>query len=266
MFRQHADDQTSASTDCDKLQAVLALRVPSLDAPVGRLGDAFLVKGYHRSPKKRFLTVWLLRLPEAATQRELRELLPDQDIDIYFSQHTPPSDGLYPIRGVVMFGLAEMERAGLFADAMKTGHMETIGRMMNVSHDGDRVISTNRDGSEIDYRAPVSDDYFSGLIRDLESRDPERINRAQLQWQPGSYRCSLREIDQMVDISLQTKGVFGAQLAGAGLGGCMMVLSSREAVHDLKVNLTEQYYDRYKKKPSILICRPVAGSGVLLLN
>jgi hypothetical protein len=38
-----------------------------------------------------------------------------------------------------------------------------------------------------------------------------------LQGQPGSYHCSLPEIDRMVHISLQTEGVVGAQLAGAGL-------------------------------------------------
>jgi len=205
----------------------------------------------------------LLRLPESATQKELRNLLPDQDIDIFFSQHTPPSDGLYPIRGVVLFGLAEMERARLFADAMKTGHMDTIGRMMNVSHDGDRVISINKDGVETEYRAPTSDEDLLGLIRDLESKDPERLNRAQLQWQPGSYRCSLPEIDRMVEISLGTEGVFGAQLAGAGLGRCMMVLSCREAVQDLVRRLSAQYYGTHDKEPSVLICRPVAGSGVL---
>ena len=151
----------------------------------------------------------LLRLPESVTQNELRNLLPDQDIDIFFSQHTPPSDGLYPIRGVVLFGLAEMERARLFADAMKTGRMDTIGRMMNVSNDGDRVISINKNGVEAEYRAPTSDDDLLDLIQDLESKDPERLNRAQLQWQPGSYRCSLPEIDRMVEISLGTKGVLG---------------------------------------------------------
>jgi hypothetical protein len=43
----------------------------------------------------------------------------------------------------------------------------------------------------------------------------------------------------------------------------MMVLSRREAVPGLIKNLTEQYYRQHKKKPSILICRPVAGSGIL---
>ena len=159
----------------------------------------------------------LLHLPEGATRDELRAMLPDEDLDFFFSQHNPPDDGLYPIRGVILFGLAEMERAKHFADDMKAGRIQELGRLMNISHDGDRVISIAADGSERPYRAPTSNDYILSLIDDLESGDPDRVSRAQLQGQPGSYRCSLPEIDRMVHISLQTEGVIGAQLAGAGL-------------------------------------------------
>jgi N-acetylgalactosamine kinase len=205
----------------------------------------------------------LLRLPEGATRDELRALLPDEDLDVFFNQHHPPDDGLYPIRGVILFGLAEMERSKRFADEMKTGRIEELGRLMNISHDGDRIVSIDADGSERPYRAPTSNKYFLSLIEDLESGDPDRVSRAQLQAQPGSYRCSLAEIDRMVHISLQTEGVVGAQLAGAGLGGCMMVLAQRDAVSKLVANLTRHYYLPRAKDPTILVCRPVAGSAVL---
>ncbi len=91
-----------------------------------------------------------------------------------------------------------------------------------------------------------------------------RVSRAQLQGQPGSYHCSLPEIDRMVHISLQTEGVAGAQLAGAGLGGCMMALVHRDAVSNLVANLTQYYYQPQAKAPTILVCRPVAGSDVLM--
>lgn len=139
-----------------------------------------------------------------------------------------------------------------------------LGRLMNVSHDGDRVIAIDKDGNELEYRAPISNDHLFSLIDDLESGDLERVERAQLQWQPGGYCCSLPEIDRMVHIALQTKGVVGAQLAGAGLGGCMMVLAHRDTVSSLINNLNEQYYNTHDKPPTILVCRPVAGSGVLL--
>ena len=206
----------------------------------------------------------LLHLPEKATQDELRAFLPDVDLDVFFNQHNPPPDGQYPIRGVVLFGLAEMERAKLFADAMKDDRVEDVGRLMNFSHDGDRVISIDHDENESPYQAPTSNDYILSLIEDLESGDLARVSRAQLQWQPGSYHCSLPEIDRMVHISLQTEGVAGAQLAGAGLGGCMMVFTHRDTVSNLIHNLTERYYFPHAQPPTILICRPIAGSNVLL--
>jgi len=206
----------------------------------------------------------LLHLPQKATQDELRALLPDVDLDLFFNQHNPPPDGQYPIRGVVLFGLAEMERAKLYAEAMKDGRIEYVGRLMNASHDGDRVVSIDERENETPFQAPISNDYILNLIQDLESGDLERVSRAQLQWQPGSYHCSLPEIDRMVYLSLQTEGVVGAQLAGAGLGGCMMVLARRDAVPNLIHNLTELYYTPNARPPTVLICRPVAGSDVLL--
>ena len=205
----------------------------------------------------------LLHLPEKASREELRSFLPDLDLDMYFKQHNPPPDGQYPIRGVVLFGLAEMERADFFADAMREGRVEDVGRLMNISHDGDRVISIDNDGNETPYQAPTSNAYILNLIEDLESGDLQRVSRAQLQSQPGSYCCSLPEIDRMVHISLHTEGVAGAQLAGAGLGGCMMVFTHRDAVSELIHNLTEQYYRPQDRQPAILICRPVAGSNIL---
>jgi len=193
----------------------------------------------------------LLDLPEEATREELRSMLPNENLDTLFNQHTPPDDGLYPIRGVILFGLAEMERAKQYADAMKAGQIALLGKLMNVSHDGDRVATFDPDGVIMEYWAPTSNDYLLGLISDLESGNLDRIDRAQLHLQPGSYHCSLPEIDHMVEISLATEGVVGAQLAGAGLGGCMMVLVHRDAVPP------------QGKVPSILVCRPVAGSGIL---
>jgi len=44
----------------------------------------------------------------------------------------------------------------------------------------------------------------------------------------------------------------------------MMVLTTRESVYALKKNLSEGYYEPAGKEPNILICTPIAGSGVLL--
>lgn len=205
----------------------------------------------------------LLHLPDQATREELRELLAGEDLEPIFAPHQPPEDGLYPIRGVVLYGLAECERARVYADYLKAGSMNEIGRMMNISHDGDRVMKWLPEGQGKPYHAPTSNSYLLGLMADLESGEPDRVERAQLRWQPGRYACSLPAIDRMVDIANATEGVAGAQLAGAGLGGCMMVLAKREAVAALSENLTRNYAEPDGRPPAILVCRPIAGSGLL---
>ena len=206
----------------------------------------------------------ILRLPENATRDQLEELLPQENLNPVFGTHKSPDDGLYPIRGVVLFGLAECERSRLYTRALKDNDIESIGRMMNVSHNGDRVVQLSESDALMPYIAPTSNSYLLDLIDDLECQEPERVIRAQLQWQPGSYRCSIPEIDRMVDIAVRVKGVIGAQLAGAGLGGCMMVLVHRDYAGELKEYLLNQYYDPEGVSPSVLFCTPVAGSGVLM--
>lgn len=205
----------------------------------------------------------LLRLPEQARRSELTELLPDDDLQPLWESHREPEDGLYPIRGVVLFGLAECERARLYADYLRSRRMMEIGRMMGVSHAGDRVATWSLSGEAEPFRAPTSNAYLLGLIEDLESGDPERAELAQLAWQPGRYACSLPAIDRLVDIAAATEGVAGAQLAGAGLGGCLMVLVRREAVPGLRDNLAELPSGPDGFAPTVLVCRPIAGSGLL---
>ena len=67
----------------------------------------------------------------------------------------------------------------------------------------------------------------------------------------------------MVDISLGVDGVLGAQLAGAGLGGCMMLLVHEQAVPRVSTMLEQHYYRQEGKPVSILRCRPIGGSSVL---
>jgi len=208
----------------------------------------------------------LLMLPEKATLPELQSLLPELPLQEYCAGHQPPADGLYPIRGVVLFGLSEAERSATYADFLKKGEMDAIGRMMKVSHDGDRVTSFSEDWVASAFRARVDNAYLLERLADLESGLPERVIQSQLIWQPGAYSCSLPEIDRMVDIAIRTPGVAGAQLAGAGLGGCMMVLCQCQAIPQLKKNLEQLYYAVQGSEPSILVCRPVAGGGMLPLH
>ena len=208
----------------------------------------------------------LMMLPESATRAELQRMLPELDLEPFWVTHAPPADGRYPIRGVVMFGLCEAARSAIYADILKKGAMDEIGRMMTVSHDGDRVVTYDDHWQPTPFAAPVDNCYLIDRLADLESGDPERVIRSQLRWQPGCYACSIPEIDLMVDIAKRTPGVMGAQLAGAGLGGCMMVLIEKNAVEKLIDNLKNGYYMPAQKQDAILVCRPIAGAGLVKMK
>jgi len=136
--------------------------------------------------------------------------------------------------------------------------METFGRLMSISHDGDRVTKLV-DGE----RVPVDNDYpderIDALIDDLESGDPGRIERANLWRQGGGYNVSLPELDTLVDIALATKGVIGAGLVGAGMGGCIVAVVEQEHAAEVIENMAEQYYRPRSLPVKAEVVMPVGG-------
>ena len=207
----------------------------------------------------------LLRLPQCASRQELAGWLTPEEVEPLFSTHAPPEEG-YPIRGVVLYGLAECERSRICIDFLKAGDMAGFGQLMNISHDGDRVVRYDEEWQPQPYTAPISEGYLLERIEDLESGDPERVMQAQLHLQPGSYRCSTPELDLIADIAQRTEGVMGAQLAGAGLGGCIMALAREDATDRLIERLTRLYYQPRGLEPQVSVCTPIAGSGILTLG
>lgn len=80
--------------------------------------------------------------------------------------------------------------------------------------------------------------------------------------QSGGYACSTPQIDRMVDIASEVPGVAGAQIGGAGLGACIMVLARREAVERARKALIKHYYRPAQLQPAILACIAVEGAGL----
>ncbi|MFH1739646.1 MAG: galactokinase family protein [bacterium] len=168
----------------------------------------------------------------------------------------------YPLREILLFGLAECRRSEVFAGLLDNGDVQTAGRLMCISHDGDR-ISRIRDGMAEPYRSPFADIYLNDRIQDCRSGDPARIERSALQYQPGGYRCSVPELDRMVDVCSRVDGVVGASLTGAGLGGCILVLARDDAVDRLRGSLLNEYYRPLGFEPFMEICISVAGAGII---
>lgn len=202
----------------------------------------------------------LCHLPEEIDRESLLERLPAERVLPYFSTHHEKLNR-YPLRSVVMFGLAECERSRRTARLLVEGDIVTFGHWMNRSHDGDRVVRWNADGSNYQ---PFSEDRSDTVLQDLAERAQNGQPDADLALQAGAYACSTPEIDWMVDVVLGVPGVLGVQILGAGLGGCILVLVREDACQVVQDALIARYYAPRRLPPEMFICSPVAGSEVIV--
>ncbi|MBN1574327.1 MAG: galactokinase [Deltaproteobacteria bacterium] len=72
------------------------------------------------------------------------------------------------------------------------------------------------------------------------------------------YEVSSPELDLVVDTARGVKGVFGARLTGAGLGGSAIVLVKKESLEDLSGAVVEAFAKKELEEPNVF---PVSPSG-----
>ena len=210
---------------------------------------------YHLGVSDADAAQYLLDIPARISRRHIIEELGESIAGPFLASHTWES-GEYALRAVAAFGLAECERSRQCADLLHQGDVDRVGRLMRISHDGDRVTAS-ADG----VFGPEGKCYCDEATRELIGRCRNGMHLAE---EPGAYACSTPEIDLMVDIALAVPGVVGAQLSGAGLGGCMMVLAHESAIPGVAAALEQSYYAPREQQPDMQVCRPVAGSGTLM--
>lgn len=51
------------------------------------------------------------------------------------------------------------------------------------------------------------------------------------------YEVSCAELDELVNLARQDKGVYGSRMTGGGFGGCTVTLLKAEAVERIKANI-----------------------------
>jgi len=187
------------------------------------------------------------RLPEyisrAALRRQLGGSFADR-LDRVFSSHRDP--GGYTIRDVMTFGVGECERSRMAASRLQRNDLAGFGELMLISHEGDRVSA--RGGRK---------GYPPGDAAGPVSR-PGPLYRL-----VGAYGCSTVNLDRLVDLARAAPGVYGAQLAGAGLGGCVMILARRDAAARVKKALARSYYQPRGMAPAVWRVRSVCGGGTI---
>lgn len=162
----------------------------------------------------RFLYRLLLSIPENLSLDELRSRydLPniEESYQRYFGTVAPSErPDLVALRGPLLFGIAESERARVFADALEAGAWDEAGRLMRIGHDGDRRVRA--DGSPYEY------DVSDGALRRLAE------SAGAIQGCPGVYGASIPALDALVDAALDA-GALGASLTGAGMAGSVLAL------------------------------------------
>jgi len=80
------------------------------------------------------------------------------------------------------------------------------------------------------------------------------------------YEVSCKELDLMVDIALNTEGVIGARMTGAGFGGCAIAMVKKGYEDKLKQNVLNRYVKETGIQPEIYISTPSEGAKVQWLE
>ncbi|HNQ87178.1 MAG TPA: galactokinase family protein [Verrucomicrobiota bacterium] len=189
---------------------------------------------------------WSRRQAEAILRKE--GPAERERIERLFMTHDAPPEG-YAVRDVVLFGLSEMARARRCLDLLRRGDGRALGRLMTLSHDGDRVSRPTGRGTWRRAVRSVSD-------ADLAAWGGRPASEGDVGELTGSYACSTPELDRIVDLALRCPGVEGAQLAGAGLGGCVMVLAQQAHTPDVLATLAGHGIQAE-------VFRPIAGACAL---
>jgi galactokinase len=75
------------------------------------------------------------------------------------------------------------------------------------------------------------------------------------------YQVSCRELDLMVDLAYQQKGVYGARMTGGGFGGAAINLVDARYAGEFKEKMAKSYQRETGLVPQIYICKPAEGAG-----
>jgi galactokinase len=166
----------------------------------------------------RFMGATLLRVPERMEIAALRARYHIEHIEALQEQYFGtlpridwPED--VPLRGPLVYGIAESARAEKFFASIKSGAWAEAGAMMSIGHDGDRIIT------------PL-DAAYDRRVHPLQLANLAD-NNLSIERIPGDYGASAPVLDAIVDTAVGA-GALGASLTGAGIAGSVLALCRRD--------------------------------------
>ncbi|MHA1804957.1 MAG: galactokinase family protein [Promethearchaeota archaeon] len=201
----------------------------------------------------------LLKIPEKIQFDEIEVFLPDKWQEITSKHDFKHRPKTLSLRKVMAFGFAECERSKHFFHLLKIKNFEEMGKLMYISHDGDRVVNFKSFRARPSpHDTKLTNQTLQRLITLLLTSPSFK-----LQYMSGGYECSIPEIDFIVDLSKKIRGVKGAQLIGGGMGGCALLLVEKGYSKKIKQIILKKYQKYFKKKCSIFKITPVEGCSIL---
>jgi N-acetylgalactosamine kinase len=196
------------------------------------------------------------RLPTQLTLNDAQKLISSiklNELTLKFRNY--PKDRIFPVRDVILFGLAEIKRAKICKQILECQNVKLFGDLMNISHNGDRIVKWQGDQMK-----PYYNEYSESIFDELTK------NQVPLESISGNYACSIPEIDFIVDCVLNEEGVMGSQISGAGLGGCAMILVKKEFGYKIIDKLLKAFYLKFGKKIEIILSVPIEGAGLISID
>ena len=77
-----------------------------------------------------------------------------------------------------------------------------------------------------------------------------------------NYEVSCKELDSFVDIAIESEGVYGARMTGAGFGGCGICLVDEQSVDSVVEQIKNEYPKLVAGSPSMYVSSPEDGAKV----
>ena len=97
----------------------------------------------------------------------------------------------------------------------------------------------------------------------LQQRDLKQFGQCMYQSHESlrdDFEVSCRELDVMVELAAQIKGVFGARMTGGGFGGCTVNLVAESAVDEFTRAIKAGYAEVTQRDPEVYVCTAADGA------
>lgn len=188
----------------------------------------------------------LRRIPETVDIDDLAKRYDLPQFEATYAQYfgTAP-EAMRPkrigLRGPLLFGIAESERARIFPQRLAEGDFAGAGELMTLGHAGDRVV----DASGQTYGFNLGNEHLARLARE----------NVPLEDCPGAYGASTPALDALVDAAL-AGGALGASLTGGGIAGTVLALCNARNAGSVSAAVAEKLmstgYQNLARLPQLL--------------